>query len=1302
LRNINNKIKNKGARGVFMSFLGFGKNKERKVKKSKNSKHSKHRELWQGESFPLDDIRTPSTFIGGGENSPDPFVINVDNIPGLEITSNQINLFPELNTTNTLELLNPSDALVQTSSQSLPLFNSLQVSTSSQPLPFLNNLPGDTNLVAENIQVFHASDICSPDNPTSEIDSNTGAYNGTSGTSGTGTSGLPTFNPPEVESPVYILPFDPPATDKPPKFNFKKSDQALIGVIDTGFNAKNPDIDYNRVKLGRDRVDNDNDPLISNGKGNEHGTHVLGIIAATQDNGIGIDGINDKAPVWVGRAIGSGKWAESLKEFVDEFKASGQPNGVVNLSFDLTQTNPDGSVTTRYELTPQEREALEYARQNGVIVVVAAGNDGGTMSALGQASQEFDNIITVGSVDFNKQKTGYSNSGYGLDLMAYGGTPEQPIISTMGDGADIEEEEPPEDEMSANAKNAFEEVFGSFSDDNLKDLEVDEKELENLTPEERQVYEQATKDIDKILQDYVGAASQKIALEYVDGYYLASVDALDKFVNAFDGDLGNTLLKAQEILDEAGVSTDTVANTNDTNADFSIPIDLGVGEMAGTSVAAAKVTGTVSQVWAANPELSYQQVKEILKQTAVDLSTPGWDKETGSGLVDIAAAVELAKNTQPQAYQPKPLVSPSTWSGEGQVTPGERAVAVSVPAFTGRVMNAGYVTTVGHLKVRAVPAQMYEVGRKYPGEAVNFDAYENNGSWVKDPYMPGGGSSRWYKIAGTNNWMSALYIDNTPERAEEERRRQEQIRQAEEAARRAEEQARQAEEAARRAEEELRKLEEEAARRAEEETRRRAEEQLRRFLEDVKRQQEQLQAVLSQVTQKVGDLGEPIRSYISNGVTVYEYTKGNLQIQPDGRYGFYEGLKKGGEFVIDKVTDKVTDTDFWIKQSILFPGKIPIDKIAYEYYDLGKNGFTVPRFGSYQFAEFIQSNPATKVINFVKSQTNKIDDFLLFKGGVTPGPNGFGIPRYGPNVTKFIKGASALGFAIDLALLVPDVIAEPDPTKKREKTVTGVSKAIGSALGAGVGAVLLTPLLTPLLVPVLGPAAPVVAGIAGGIAGGFVGGWLGEKAGNLINQNWKPLEDGFKAVSSFTNSAIEAAKQKAAEAKQKAQELANQAKAAYETAKANVQQAKAAYQNFKAEVQKATTQIVQQSQQKIKETAQKVMNSVAQNPIVKAGSKVINHVANYAQKAVKVVGNIINGAKQFVNNIIDTGKQIINNVIEQGKQAYENVKNFVNEKVEQGKQFVAETYNKVAESVNTVTNTISNGFNGVKSIFGWR
>ncbi len=191
----------------------------------------------------------------------------------------------------------------------------------------------------------------------------------------------------------------PPAPIAPSSFEFPQKNQPLVGVIDTGFSGDNPDINYSRITWGEDRVDGDDDPTLKAGEGNEHGTHLLGIIAATQNNGIGIDGINNTAPIWAGRAVGSGKWAESLVEFVDAARESGQPNAVVNLSLDLTQIDAEGNVTTRYEFTPMERAAIEYARQNNVMLVVAAGNDGGVMSALGQSSQEFDNIITVGAAE---------------------------------------------------------------------------------------------------------------------------------------------------------------------------------------------------------------------------------------------------------------------------------------------------------------------------------------------------------------------------------------------------------------------------------------------------------------------------------------------------------------------------------------------------------------------------------------------------------------------------------------------------------------------------------------------------------------------------------------------------------------------------------------------------------------------------------------------------------------------------------------------------------------------------------------
>ncbi|MEB3827256.1 M23 family metallopeptidase, partial [Phormidium sp. CCY1219] len=50
------------------------------------------------------------------------------------------------------------------------------------------------------------------------------------------------------------------------------------------------------------------------------------------------------------------------------------------------------------------------------------------------------------------------------------------------------------------------------------------------------------------------------------------------------------------------------------------------------------------------------------------------DAETGAGLLNMTAAVHLAKVTKPEEHSTPALLSPETWSGEGVYTPGERAV----------------------------------------------------------------------------------------------------------------------------------------------------------------------------------------------------------------------------------------------------------------------------------------------------------------------------------------------------------------------------------------------------------------------------------------------------------------------------------------------------------------------------------------------------------------------------------------------------------------------------------------------------
>ena len=150
----------------------------------------------------------------------------------------------------------------------------------------------------------------------------------------------------------------------------------LVGIIDTGFTP------------------------------GEHGHQMLKTIQQG----------NPDATILLADSVGTGTWANDLVQFVDVAKATGQSRAVVNLSFDLTQKNPDGTTTTRNELTASERDALLYAQQNGVLVVTSAGNNGGEMSALEQASGRSDNLIVVGAAE-GGQRAAYSSYGAGLDFL---------------------------------------------------------------------------------------------------------------------------------------------------------------------------------------------------------------------------------------------------------------------------------------------------------------------------------------------------------------------------------------------------------------------------------------------------------------------------------------------------------------------------------------------------------------------------------------------------------------------------------------------------------------------------------------------------------------------------------------------------------------------------------------------------------------------------------------------------------------------------------------------------------------------
>ncbi len=141
---------------------------------------------------------------------------------------------------------------------------------------------------------------------------------------------------------------------------------------------------------GWDFVNNDNTPLDGTG----HGTHVAGIIAGEQ-NSFGVTGVAYNAKIMPVRVLddqGNSSYAR-IAEGV--YYAVNNGANIINLSL--------GGSSTSAVL----QAAIQYANDRGVLVVAAAGNNGGTSPMFpGSLANQLD--IAVGAVDLTNQMPSFS------------------------------------------------------------------------------------------------------------------------------------------------------------------------------------------------------------------------------------------------------------------------------------------------------------------------------------------------------------------------------------------------------------------------------------------------------------------------------------------------------------------------------------------------------------------------------------------------------------------------------------------------------------------------------------------------------------------------------------------------------------------------------------------------------------------------------------------------------------------------------------------------------------------------------
>lgn len=191
-----------------------------------------------------------------------------------------------------------------------------------------------------------------------------------------------------------------------------------VAVLDTGCDADHPDL-KERIIGGRNFTDDDDsDPNIFTDY-NGHGTHVAGTIAAAENEN-GVVGVAPEADLLIIKVLnkqGSGQydWIIQGIHYAIEQKA------------DIISMSLGGP-----EDVPELHEAVQKAVANQILVVCAAGNEGDgddRTDELGYPSC-YNEVISVGAVNFDRHASDFSNSNNEVDLVA----PGEDILSTVPGG----------------------------------------------------------------------------------------------------------------------------------------------------------------------------------------------------------------------------------------------------------------------------------------------------------------------------------------------------------------------------------------------------------------------------------------------------------------------------------------------------------------------------------------------------------------------------------------------------------------------------------------------------------------------------------------------------------------------------------------------------------------------------------------------------------------------------------------------------------------------------------------------------
>ncbi|MEH1766653.1 S8 family peptidase [Nostoc sp.] len=207
----------------------------------------------------------------------------------------------------------------------------------------------------------------------------------------------------------------------------------VVAVLDTGVDYNHEDLSNNiwtnSKEIPGNGIDDDGNGYVDDSSGwnfsdnnnntldkNGHGTHVSGTIAG-ENNNYGVTGIAYDAKIMSVKVLndsGSGSYSSIAKGI--HYAVDNGAN-VINLSLG------GGSSNRTLE------SAINYASSKGVIVVMAAGNDGDSLPGY-PARYAYKSGIAVGAVDGNNNMPDFSNRS-GTNEISYVTAPGVKVYSSV-------------------------------------------------------------------------------------------------------------------------------------------------------------------------------------------------------------------------------------------------------------------------------------------------------------------------------------------------------------------------------------------------------------------------------------------------------------------------------------------------------------------------------------------------------------------------------------------------------------------------------------------------------------------------------------------------------------------------------------------------------------------------------------------------------------------------------------------------------------------------------------------------------